>query len=82
MVACSFDVEIVDAMLKYFMKVFHPLSRPPDEHEVELPGVIDGMRSQLLECKVMCLSLAPGLQHVITCPRSPSCLSVLVSDST
>ena len=74
MVACSFDVEIVNVVQKYFLEVFHPLSRPPDEHNIELPGVVDDMRSQLLECKVMCLSLAPGFWHIITCLQSPSCL--------
>ena len=51
-VACSSDVKLVDAVQEHFLEVFCPLSRPAVEHEVELPGVVDDLRSQLLKCKV------------------------------
>ena len=50
-VACSSDVKLVDAVQKHFLEVLSPLSRPAAEHELELPGVVDELRLQLLECK-------------------------------
>lgn len=48
----SFDEKLVHEVQTHFLEVFHPLARPADEHEVELPGVVDSLRSQLLQCKV------------------------------
>ena len=51
-VACSFDVDLVDKVQQHFLDIFYPLSRPAIEHEVELPGVVDELKSQLLKCQV------------------------------
>ena len=50
--ACSQDVNIVDAVQAYFLDTLCPLLHPPVEHEVEMPGIVQHMRSQLLEYKV------------------------------
>ena len=56
-------MEIVDVVQQHYLQVFHPLSRPPTEHEVELPGTVEGLRLQLLENKVCKLYIA-SKEHV------------------
>ena len=63
----SSEVELVDNVQAHFLEVFYPLLRPAAEHEVDLPGVVDDIRSQLLSCKVMCLSLCLKRQS-LWCP--------------
>ena len=46
------DVEIVDAVQSHFLNVFLPLERPAVEHAVELPGVVEELRAQLLRHRV------------------------------
>lgn len=50
--ARSHERKLVDEVQQHILEALRPLSRPPVEHEVELPGVVDGLRSHLLECKV------------------------------
>ena len=45
-------MKLVDAVQEHFLEVFLPLSRPAVEHEVELPDVMDHLRSKLLDCQV------------------------------
>lgn len=45
-------MKLVDELQAHFLEVFWPLSRPVAEHEVEQPGVVDDLMSQLLKCKV------------------------------
>lgn len=54
--ACSFDVKLVDEVQTHFLEVLRPLSRPAVEHDVDVPGVVDDLRSQLLRCKVSAYS--------------------------
>ena len=37
---------------KHFIEVFRLLHRPAAQHDVEVPGVLDDMKSQLRNCKV------------------------------
>ena len=62
----------MDSLQKHFLEVFYPLLRPAAEHEVDLPGVLDNMRSQLLEVKV-CSSLLPANGFVRWLPRFWRC---------
>ena len=39
-------------MQKHFLTVLYPLSRPAVKHEVELPGIVDDLKVQLLNHKV------------------------------
>ena len=48
-------MKLVDTLQQHFLEVFRPLSRAAAEHEVELPQVVNDMRSQLAKCKV-CVS--------------------------
>ena len=63
--ACSFDVNIVDAVHEHFLEVLCPLFYPAVECEVDVPGVVEDMRLQLLDCKV---SVSPRVQNM--CSRT------------
>ena len=51
-VICSFGETLVDDVQKHFMEVLCPLSCPAEQHDVELPGVVDDLKLQLLHFKV------------------------------
>ena len=55
-VACSFDDKLVQEVQTHFLEALCPLLRPSVEHEVELPGIVDEMRLQLVRSKVSVFS--------------------------
>ena len=50
--ACRFEDKLVGEIQKYYLTMLRALTRPPVEHDVEQPGLVDDIRSQLLKCKV------------------------------
>ena len=54
-------MKLVDAVQKHFLEVFSSLSRPAAEHDLELPRVVDGLMSQLVECKASAPLIALAL---------------------
>lgn len=69
----SSDVEIVDALQSRFLDAFLPLARPAVEHAVDVPGVVEELRSQLLKHKVSAPASLCLQRRCVTLSKAERC---------